>query len=58
MIESILTKLKCKQLIRLDVDMKFLKKSLDTFIGRAAHIALISDPSVIDMISFRYGELL
>lgn len=58
MIESVLTRLTCKQLIRLDIDMKFIKKSLDTFIGRAAHIALINDPSIIDMISFRYGELL
>lgn len=56
MIENMLGKLSCEKLIRLDVDMKFIKKNLDTLIGRAAHIALITDPIVLDTYAYRFGE--
>lgn len=58
MIENVLGRLRCEKLIRMDVDMRFIKKNFDTMIGRAAHIALISDPIVLDTIAYRFGEYL
>lgn len=43
---------------RVDVCMKFEKKSIDTFIGRAAHISLITDGSLLETISYRYSDFL
>lgn len=58
MIENILGRLKVEKLIRVDIDISFIKTSLDTMIGRAAHVAPLSDPVILDTISHRYGDLL
>jgi hypothetical protein len=46
--------MKNKLIIRNDVNLAFDDKSLDTFIGRAAHVSMISNHVVIDMICNRY----
>lgn len=58
MVESLLNKIKCGKLRRVDCCMKFPKTNFDTFTGRAAHIALISDGILLEGLSYRYASLL
>lgn len=58
MVRSLLRKIQSNRIKRVNICMKFSKQSLDTFIGRAAHIALITDGQLLDMLSIRYAELL
>lgn len=58
MVENILNKVKCKKVLRVDLCMKFNKTTMDTFIGRAAHISLISDSILLEMLAYRYSHLL
>ena len=58
MVNNLLNKVQAKCLRRVDVCLKFEKASLDRFIGRAAHIALISNSRLIELLSYRYAELL
>lgn len=58
MVENINNKVKRHKIRRVDVCMKFPKSSLDTFIGRAAHIALITDGILLEALALRYAELL
>lgn len=57
MVENINNKLRKHKIRRVDVCMKFEKSSLDTFIGRAAHIALITDGIMLDALAVRYSSL-
>ncbi|OMJ90877.1 hypothetical protein SteCoe_6636 [Stentor coeruleus] len=47
---NILKKMQCVNLLRIDANFKFKGASLDRAIGRAAHIGMIDDPILIDMI--------
>jgi hypothetical protein len=58
MVENLMNKLKSNKIRRVDVCMKFPKTTMDTFIGRAAHIALISDGILLETLSYRYADLL
>lgn len=58
MVENISNRIRKHKLRRVDVCMKFAKSSLDTFIGRAAHIALITDGMLLDALAVRYASLL
>lgn len=58
MVQSLLGKIRSNRIRRVNICMKFPKSSIDTFIGRAAHIALITDGQLLDMLSVRYAELL
>lgn len=57
MVENINNKLRRHKIRRVDVCMKFAKSSLDTFIGRAAHIALITDGILLDALAVRYSSM-
>jgi hypothetical protein len=57
-VENINNKLRRHKIRRVDVCMKFAKSSLDTFIGRAAHIALITDGIMLDALAVRYASML
>ena len=58
MVDNILAKIACNRLRRIDVCLKFAKSNLDTFIGRAAHIAMINDGVLLEMLAYRYSHLL
>ena len=58
MVDNLLKKIQNGQLRRVDVCMKFNKTGIDTFIGRAAHIAFLSDGILLESLSYRYCELL
>lgn len=58
MVDSITMQLTCKTLRRVDVCFAFGKKNIDTFIGRAAHIAMINDKVTVDYFAYRYGLFL
>lgn len=58
MVENITNRLNKHKVRRVDVCMKFHKSSLDTFIGRAAHIALITDGILLEALALRYAELM
>ncbi len=57
MIENLLGQIN-GDLRRVDVCMKFPKKSIDTFLGRAAHISLINDGVLLESLCYRYSEFL
>ena len=57
MVESLVGRIR-GDLRRVDVCLKFPKKSIDTFLGRAAHISLISDGVLLESLSYRYSEFL
>jgi pimeloyl-ACP methyl ester carboxylesterase len=57
MVDNMSSMLTCPQLIKLDVHFKFKKKSLDSVIGRAAHIQFIDDPVFIRQFLVCYPEL-
>lgn len=56
MVDSMMAKCKGLRLRRVDVCMKFADKSLDSMIGRAAHIALISDSMILEALATRYAQ--
>jgi Putative serine esterase (DUF676) len=58
MVENLMNKIRADSLKRVDVCMKFEKASLDRFIGRAAHIALIANGKLIELLSYRYARAL
>lgn len=58
MVENLTNKMAHHKVRRVDVCFKFPKSSLDTFIGRAAHIALITDGILLDSLAVRYSEIL
>ncbi len=58
MVRSLLRKIRSDCIKRVNICMKFPKSSLDTFIGRAAHIALITDGQLLDILGIRYAEFL
>ena len=58
MVQSIVESIKCHRIRRVNICMKFKKSSIDTFIGRAAHIALITDGILLQTLSYRYSDLL
>ena len=57
MIENLMSRIR-GDLRRVDVCMKFPKKSIDTFLGRAAHISLINDGVLLESLCYRYSEFL
>lgn len=58
MVDSITMQLTCKTLRRVDICFSFGKKNLDTFIGRAAHIAMINDNIAVEQLAYRYAPML
>lgn len=58
MVDNILSRIKSDALRRVDCCLKFSKSSIDTFIGRAAHISLISDGVLLEVLGVRYAPLL
>jgi Putative serine esterase (DUF676) len=58
MVENITNRMNKHKIRRVDVCMKFPKSNLDTFIGRAAHIALITDGILLDALALRYSDLM
>lgn len=58
MVDGITMQLTCKSLRRVDICFAFGKKNIDTFIGRAAHIAMINDKVAVDYFAYRYGLFL
>jgi len=48
--ENLLSRVQADKIHRIDVDYKIKKKNLDTFIGRAAHIEMLDNESMINMI--------
>mmetsp|Transcript_13202 Transcript_13202/g.19270 ORF Transcript_13202/g.19270 Transcript_13202/m.19270 type:complete len:671 (-) Transcript_13202:35-2047(-) len=55
MADNITNKLAMKNLIKIDVNFK-LNRSLDTMIGRSAHLQLLENEGFVRMIVFRYPE--
>ena len=56
MAQNILGKLKNDRITRVDIDMIFEDNTMDVMIGRAAHISLIDNYTLIQMICYRYGH--
>lgn len=52
MANNILSRITLKKLYRLDVNFKIKGKSIDTMIGRAAHILMLENEPLIHMILF------
>mmetsp|Transcript_10566 Transcript_10566/g.10577 ORF Transcript_10566/g.10577 Transcript_10566/m.10577 type:complete len:130 (-) Transcript_10566:27-416(-) len=52
MANNILSKITLKKLYRLDVNFKIKGKSIDSMIGRAAHILMLENEPLIQMILF------
>jgi hypothetical protein len=58
MVLNILKNLHCEEILRVDLCLKFKNTSLDTLTGRAAHISLINDGLLLEMVAYRYSYLL
>jgi hypothetical protein len=58
MVVNILSKVNCEEILRVDLCLKFQNTSLDTLTGRAAHISLINDGLLLEMVAYRYSYLL
>jgi len=56
MAQNILASLTVDKVIRVDVDMVFEESSMDVMIGRAAHISLIDNYNLVQMMCYRYGH--
>jgi len=57
MTENILDSLQSDAMIRLDVDFKIGSRSIDSFIGRAAHIQFLENFPLMQILIFRYYEI-
>ena len=57
MAKNILKEVKCDNLIRLDVNFKIEESSLDSWIGRTAHIQVIECVPFMEMMIHRYKEV-
>ena len=58
MVDNVTMQLTCKVLRRVDVCFSFPQSTIDTWLGRAAHIALINDSVAVEAIAYRYSEKL
>lgn len=58
MIQNIMGQISCDVLIRMTIDYRFESSSIDTFIGRAAHIACLNNPLVVDLLASRLHWLI
>lgn len=58
MVDNITNQLTCSVLRRVDVCFSFPQSTLDTWIGRAAHIALINDSLTVEAFAYRYSDKL
>ncbi|CAG9316223.1 unnamed protein product [Blepharisma stoltei] len=58
MASNLLSLMSVDTLYRLDINFKIAEKSLDSFIGRAAHIQFLENQTLMKMIIYRYPELL
>lgn len=56
MAKNLLSGLKVNKITRIDVDMVFEESSMDVMIGRAAHISLIDNYNLVQMLCYRYGH--
>jgi hypothetical protein len=54
MVTNILESLRCESVVRVDVNFAIRKKSVDSIIGRTAHIEFIENPTAIRMLVERY----
>mmetsp|Transcript_26681 Transcript_26681/g.48059 ORF Transcript_26681/g.48059 Transcript_26681/m.48059 type:complete len:665 (-) Transcript_26681:1697-3691(-) len=57
MVDNLSSMLTCPQLLKIDVHFKIKQKSLDSVIGRAAHIQFIDDAAFIRQFLVSYPEL-
>ena len=57
MANSLLSGISAECLYRLDINFRISEKSLDSFIGRAAHIQFLENQTLMKMIIYRYPEL-
>merc|ERR1712217_663855 len=55
MVHNILHPLKAERVMRIDVDFYMPETTIDTVIGRAAHIEFIDNELLTKMIIYRYG---
>ena len=53
---NLLASLNTDTLFRIDINFRITEKSLDTFIGRAAHIQFLESQTLMKMILLRYPE--
>lgn len=58
MASNLLSSVSVDTLYRLDINFRIAEKSLDSFIGRAAHIQFLENQTLMKMIIYRYPELL
>lgn len=56
MASNLLSSLTTDTLFRIDIHFRITEKSLDTFIGRAAHIQFLESQTLMKMILLRYPE--
>lgn len=56
--DNILSSLRCQLLLRLDIHFSFESSSVDTFIGRAAHISALNCPLVTETLVCRLQSLI
>ena len=57
MARKLLSDVKSDSLIRLDVHFELTERSIDTFIGRAAHIQFLENRKLCHILSYSYGFL-
>jgi len=54
---NIMKKVKLPKITRIDIDLVFEDNSMDVMIGRAAHISLIDNYNLVQMLVYAYGHL-
>ena len=57
MTRNLLGSMNVENLYRLDINFRIPEKSLDTLIGRAAHIQFLENQTLMKMIIYRYPDL-
>ena len=58
MVENVLAKLRKTNLYKLDVGFNINEATVSSFIGRTAHIRFLENDALINMLIYRYEDLL
>jgi hypothetical protein len=56
MVQNIMKKLTKAKIVKIDANFKIDERSIDTFIGRTAHIQLVECEPFIQLIVEKYSE--
>jgi len=56
MVSNILSQITCSSILRINVDFDIKDSSLDSYIGRTAHVQFIENQKLINIIVHRYSQ--